>query len=100
MSVLKRPRHRSLSELAVVLGHVRAPAVIEVARDRVVVVAVDRRNPTLLDQPTNLVRMRTVTDQVTAAVDRVDANRIDRLEAGLQRRQVAVDIRYHRYAIH
>ena len=66
--MLERPRDRLLAELAVVLGHVRAPAVVQVARDRVVVVAVDRRDPAVLDQPAHLVRVRPVADEVPAAV--------------------------------
>ena len=62
-------RDRLLPELAVVLGDVRAAAVIELAADRVVVVAVDRRDPALLDQRAHLVRMRPVADQIAAAVD-------------------------------
>ena len=92
VGVRERPRDRSLAELAVVLGDVRAAAVVEVAGDRVVVVAVDRRDPAVLDQPAHLVRVRAVADQVAAAVDRVDADRVDRLEAGLERREVGVDV--------
>ena len=49
------PIHRLLAEIAIVLGHVGAPAVLEVAGDGVVVVAVDRGDRPLLDQGTDLV---------------------------------------------
>ena len=68
VGVRERPRDRSLPELAVVLGDVRAAAVVELAADRVVVVAVDRRDLALLDQPAHLVRVRAVADEVPAAV--------------------------------
>ena len=92
VGVGERPRDRLLAELAVVLGHVRAAAVVELAGDRVVVVAVDRGDTALLDQPADLVRVRAVADEIAAAVDRVDADRVDRLEARLERWQVAVDV--------
>ena len=44
VGVRERPLDRPLAELAVVRRDVRAAAVVEVARDRVVVVAVDRRD--------------------------------------------------------
>ena len=81
------------------LGHVRAPAVVEVAGDRVVVVAVDRRDRAGLDHAAHLVRVRAIADEVSAAEQPVDADRVDRREAGLERRQVAVDVGYHRDAL-
>ena len=70
VGVLERPLDRALPELAVVRRDVRAAAVVEVARDRVVVVAVDRRDLALGDQRADLVGVRAVADQVAAAVDR------------------------------
>ena len=99
VGVRERPRDRSLPELAVVLGDVRAAAVVELAADRVVVVAVDRRNLTLLDQRAHLVRVRAVADEIAAAVQAVDPDRVDRLKARLERRQVAVDVGDDRDAI-
>ena len=96
VGVLERPRDGPLPELAVVLGHVRAPAVVELARDRVVVVAVDRRDRAVLDQAADLVRVRAVADEVPAAEQPVDADRVDRLKARLERRQVPVDVGYDR----
>src|SRR5437870_5300466 len=58
VGVLECPRDGLLAELAVVRGHVRAAAILFIARDRVVVVAVDRRDPPLLDQRAHLVRTR------------------------------------------
>jgi hypothetical protein len=97
--VLERPRDRLLPEFAVVLGHVRAPAVVEAAGDRVVVVAVDRGDRTVLDQAAHLVRVRAIADEVSAAEQPVDANRVDRREACLERRQVAVDVGDYRNAL-
>ena len=95
VGVLERPGDRLLSELAVVLRDVGAAAVVQVAGDRVVVVAVDRRDLALLDQRADLVGMRAVPDEVTTAVDLVDTDRVDRGEARLERRQVAVDVGDH-----
>ena len=95
----ERPHDRLLAELAVVLGDVRAAAVVQLAGDRVVVVAVDRRDPAVLNQRAHLVRMRAVADEIPAAVERVDADRIDRLEAGSERREVGVDVGYDGYAL-
>ena len=92
----ERPVDRLLPELAVVLRDVRAAAVLEVARDRVVVVAVDGGDRALLDQRADLVRMRAVADQVAAAVDALDAELLDVVERRLERRQVAVDVGDHR----
>jgi hypothetical protein len=71
---------RALSEFAVVLVAVGATAVLEIAGDGVVVVAVDRGDPALLDQTADLVRVRAVADQVAAAVDDVHTRPVDRLE--------------------
>jgi hypothetical protein len=43
--------------------------------------------------------MRTVADEIPAAIDRVDADRVDRLEARLQRWQVGVNVGDDGYAI-
>jgi hypothetical protein len=51
----ERPVDRKLADLAVVLVDVGAAAVVEVARDRVVVVAVD---PALGEKGANLVGVR------------------------------------------
>ena len=99
VGVRERPRDRLLAELAVVLGDIRAAAVLQVAADRVVVVAVDRRDLPLLDQPADLVRVRAVADEIAAAIDRVDPDRVDRLEARLERGQVAVDVGDDRDAV-
>jgi hypothetical protein len=90
--VHERPCDRPLAELAVVLGHVRAAAAGEVAADRVVIVAVDLRDLALFDQRADLIGVRTVADEIPAATDRVDADRVDRLQARLQRRQVGVHV--------
>ena len=99
VGVRERPRDRLLPELAVVLGHVGAPAVVELAGDRVVVVAIDRRDPALLDHAAHLVRMRPVPDEIAAAVHGVDPDRIDRLEARLECGEVGVDVGDDGYAI-
>ncbi len=83
-------------ELAVVRVDVGAAAVLEVPRDRVVVVAVDRRDRPLLDQRAHLVGVRAVADQVPAAVDALDLELVDPPERGLERREVGVDIGDHR----
>ena len=92
VGVRERPVDRLLAELAVVRGDVRAAAVLEVAGDRVVVVAVDRRDLALGDQRAHLVGMRAVADQVAAAVDALDPELVDARERGLQRGQVGVDV--------
>ena len=61
------PVHRALSKLAVMRGDIRAAAVLEVACDGVVVVAVDRRNVALGDQGADLVGVRAVANEVAAA---------------------------------
>jgi hypothetical protein len=90
--VRERPRNRLLTELAVVLGDVRAPAILEVTGDRVVVIAIDRGDATCLDQRADLVGIGAIADKIAPAVGRVDADRVDRREARLERRQVAVNI--------
>jgi hypothetical protein len=92
VGVRERPCDRALSEFAVLLRHVGTAAVLEVARDRVVVVAVDRRDAALLDQRAHFVRMGAVADQIAAAVDPLDAELLDARERRLERRQVAVDV--------
>ena len=99
VGVRERPGDRLLTELAVVRGDVRAAAVLEVARDRVVVVAVDGRDLALGDQRAHLVRVRPVADEVAAAVDPLDAELVDARERGLQRGQIAVDVGDHRDAV-
>jgi hypothetical protein len=74
---------------------VRAAAVVEVAADRVVVVAVDGRDGALLYERADLVGMRAVADQIPAAVDPLDAEVVDVRQRRLQRRQVAVDVGDH-----
>ena len=81
------------------LREVRAATVVEPAADRVVVVAVDRRNLTLLDQRAHLIGVRAVPHQIAAAVQAIDPDRVDRLKARLERRQVAVDVGDDRDAI-
>ena len=76
-------------------GDVGAAAVVVVARDRMVVVAVDRRDRPLLDQRADLVRVRAVADEVTAAVDGIDPQLVDVGERGLERREVPVDVGDH-----
>src|SRR2546430_13270857 len=56
------------------------------SRDRVVVVAVDRRDGALLDERAHLVRVRAVADQIAAAVHPLDAELFDARECRLQRR--------------
>ena len=43
--------------------------------------------------------MRPIADEVPAAEQPVDADRFDRREARLQRRQVPMDVGYHRDAL-
>ena len=88
----ERPFHRVLAEFAVVRRDVRAAAVVQVAGDGVVVVAVDRRDLALGDQRADLVGMRAVADEVAAAVDALDAQLVDARERGMQRGEVAVDV--------
>jgi hypothetical protein len=71
---------------------VGAAAVLEVAGDRVVVVAVDRRDPAVLDLLADRIGMGPVADQVAAAVDRVDIDPLDRIQHSLQSRHVGVDV--------
>ena len=81
------------------LSHIRAATVIKLAGDRVVVVAVDRRDAALLDQPAHLVRVGAVANEIAAAVDGVDPDHVDRVKARVERGQVAVDVGDDRYAI-
>ena len=96
----ERPVDGELTDRAVVLVDVGAAAVLEVAADRVVVVAVDRRDAAFLDQGADLVRMRAVADQVAAAVDGVDGKAVDLGERRLERGQVGVDVGDHGDAVH
>ncbi len=97
IGVLERPRHGPLTKLAVVFGDVSAPAILELAGDRVVVVAVDRGDPVFGDQLADLVGTRAVPDQVAAAIDRI---RVDRLQARLKRGEVAVNVGDDRHPVH
>jgi hypothetical protein len=81
-----------LAELAVVRIDVRAAAVVEVARDRVVVVSVDRRDRALLDERADLVGVRAVADEIAPAEDALDAERVDARKRRLQRREVGVEV--------
>jgi hypothetical protein len=92
VGVLERPPHRTLPDLAILGGRVEAAAVVQVARDRVVVVAVDGRDAAVLDHAANLVRARAVADKVAAAVDVVDAELLGPAKHGLERRHVGVDV--------
>jgi hypothetical protein len=83
-----------------VLIAVGAPAVLQVPADRVVVVAVDRRDRALLDQAAHLVRVRAVADQVAPAVHVVDAQLLDARQRRLERRQVGMDVGDDRDAPH
>jgi hypothetical protein len=99
--VLERPGDRLLPELAVVRRHVRAAAVVFIARDRVVVVAVDRRDLALLYEGANVVWIGPVADQVPAAIDPLDAECLYALERSLQGGEICVDVRDNRYvAVH
>jgi hypothetical protein len=98
--VPQRPLDRAPAQLAVVLVAVGAAAVVEVARDRVVVVSVDSRDGALLDQRADLVRVRAVADQIPAAVDGLNARPLDRLQYRLERRQVGVDVGDDRGPLH
>ena len=89
----ERPVDRELPQLAVVRGDVGAAAVFEVASDCVVVVAVDRGDTPLGDQRADLVGVWSVADQVAAAVDAFDTERVDPRERGLKRGKVAVYVR-------
>jgi hypothetical protein len=60
--VLERPLDGQLSDLAVVRVSVGAAAIMEVPADRIVVVAVDRRDLPVFDQRADSVRMRPVAD--------------------------------------
>jgi hypothetical protein len=85
VGVLQRPGDRPLAEVAVALVDVGAAAIVEVPRDGVVVVAVDRGDPALGDQRAHLVGMRAVADEVAAAVDAADAELVDPGESCLER---------------
>jgi hypothetical protein len=58
----ERPGDRLLPNLAVAPGRVEAAAVLVVAGDRVVVVAVDRRQTAFLVKPADFVRVRAIAD--------------------------------------
>lgn len=92
VGVLESPRHRFLADLAVLGRRVEAAAVVEVAGDRVVVVAVDRRCAPLLNHAANLVRPRSIADEIAAAVDILDAEFADPGERSRERWHVAVDV--------
>jgi hypothetical protein len=83
---------RKLADRALVGVAVGAAAVLEVAGDRVVVVAVDRRDAARLHQRADVVRVQSVADEVAAAVDRLDPKLGDPGERGLERRQVGVNV--------
>ena len=88
----ERPLDGELAELAVVGGDVGAAAVVEVAGDRVVVVAIDRRDLALGDQRAHLVGVRAIADEVAAAVDALDAELVDAPERRLQRGEIGVNV--------
>jgi hypothetical protein len=100
VGVRERPLDRPLAQFAVVAVAVGAAAVLEIAADGVVVVAVDRGDCALLDQGADLVRVRAVAHQVAAAVDGVYIRPLDRLEYGLEGRQVGVDVGDDRDPLH
>ena len=100
VGVRERPRHRFLSELAVVCIHISAAAVLFFACDRVVVVAIDRGDLLLLDQRAHLVGMRAVADQIAAAVDALDAELIDPGKPRLQGEEIGVDVGDDGYSFH
>ena len=92
IGVRQRPLDRPLPELAVVRRDVRTAAVLEVPGDRVVVVAVDRRDLALGDQGDDLVWVRPVPDQISSADDAVDAELVNAGEGCFERREVAMDV--------
>jgi hypothetical protein len=92
VGVLERPFDRPLAELAVVRGDVCAAAVVEVARDGAVVVAVDRRDLPFGDQRDDFVGVRPVADEVASAEHALDAELVDAGEGGFERREVAMDV--------
>jgi hypothetical protein len=75
-----------------VLVAVGAAAVVEVARNGVVVVAVDGGDAALFDQTADLVRVRAVADQIPAAANGVHVGPLDRLQNRLQGGHVGVDV--------
>jgi hypothetical protein len=79
---------------------VGAAAVLEIAGDGVVVIAVDGGDCALLDQGADLVRVRAVADEVAAAVDGIDVRTLSRLEYRLEGRQVGVDVGDDRDPLH
>ena len=81
------------------MGDICAAAVVQVAGDRIVVVAVDRRDPPLRYQTADLVRIRAVADEIAAAVGRIDTDLLDRIRTGLERRQIAMDVSDYRYSL-
>ena len=96
--VRERPAHRALAQLAVVLGDIRAAAIVEVAGDRVVVVSVDRRDLPFGDQLANLVGVRAVAHEIAAAKHALDPELLDPRKRSFKRRQVAVDVGDNRRA--
>jgi hypothetical protein len=94
--VFESPIDGELAQVAVVLVRVGAHAVLLVTADRVVVVAVDRRDRSLLDQGADLVRPGPIADQVAAAIDLFDAELLDPREGRFESRKVAVDVRDRR----
>jgi hypothetical protein len=95
VGVCERPLDGQLSDLSVVRGDVGAAAVVEVAADRVVVVAVEGWDRLRFDRRADFVRVRSVADQVAAAVDAFHAESLDFGEGGLERRQVRMDVGDH-----
>jgi hypothetical protein len=100
VGVRERPLDRALAQLAVVRIAVGAAAVFEVARNRVVVVAVDRRDRPLLDQVADLVRVRAVADEISAAPHAVDTELAYGLERRLEGGQIRVNIGDDRHSLH
>jgi len=88
----QRPGDRLQAEFAVGYGDVGTSTVFEVAGNRVVVVTIYGRDVPLGDQGYDLIGMRTVADQIAAAVAARQSEIVDACQRGLQRGQVAVNI--------
>jgi len=88
VGVRERPCDGARPELAVLGRDVRAAAVLEVAGDGVVELAVDGRDLALGDERADLVGMRAVADEVVAAVAVLHAEFVD----AFQRGEVGVDV--------